>query len=194
MVDSLVTSIDPRVSFWEANPAFLSIKCYKNLHDSDKSKGKTDSSQIMWAIVYLVDMSEANPWKNISEHDKKNIIKTDFLKNAKFNWDDYKELIEEYANRVLSIPERELRNFHNKLKERQTFIDDTPFSLDTYIVGEDGRRKSVKGNAELLDKMMERTGKLYSLYQDIIEKLQKERAEGVARGNRKRSASEKGLI
>jgi len=51
-------------NFWETNPAFKSIKVFNEFQKKDKSKNKSRSSQIMWAIAFLVDPHKHNPWKN----------------------------------------------------------------------------------------------------------------------------------
>ena len=39
-------------NFWEVNSDYLLISEFKNLYDSDKSKNKTNSSKILWAIYF----------------------------------------------------------------------------------------------------------------------------------------------
>jgi hypothetical protein len=178
-MESLVKIFDTDLNFWEANPGFKSIKVYQDLYTNDKSKNKVDSSQIMWAIALLIDMSEDNPWRNLSEEDKESLIAEDFLQNKKFSWKGIKALTDEYSERCLSIAEKALRNFNKKLLDRQKFIDNTKYTID---------------DADQLDKMMLNTVKVYQQYDLIKSMFNKEKLAGTTQDGTVESASEKGEI
>jgi hypothetical protein len=181
MESTLIKSWDTSINFWVANPNFTSVTKFKEWMDKDKSKDKRDSSQVMWAIVLLLDMNTSNIWRNLAEVDKKLLIKEDFLKDKTFNWEDkqVKELIDEYTERLLTIAEKMLRNFNLKLIDRQKFIDDTAYDME---------------NADQLDKMMINTSKIYSQYEDIKNMFDLEKNSGKTRGGIKESAMEQGLL
>lgn len=189
-MDTLLKILDPTVSFWVAHPNFLSIGKFKAFHDQDKGKKKDKSSRIMWAIAFLVDLHPENTWRNKPEAEKKPVLAEDVIGDKDFNWDDVQDLVDEYLDRCTSIPKKELRNFLNKIHDRQKFIDKTPFTLDDY----DENGKLIKGTATQLDKMMVDTAKVWAVYDDLIAKFQEAEDDGQARGGRAESASEAGLI
>lgn len=189
-MDTLLKILDTSVNFWVAHPNFLSVKLFKEFHTKDKSKKKDKSSRIMWAIALLVDLHPENTWRNKPEAEKKPVLAEDIIGDKDFDWDSVQDLVNEYLDRCTSIPKKELRNFYNKIHDRQNFIDRTPFTLDDY--NEEGRL--IKGTADQLDKMMVNTSKVWAVYDDLITKFRESEEEGQARGGRAESASEAGLI
>lgn len=189
-MDTLVKTLDISINFWVAHPNFLSIKMFKEFHDKDKKKKKEHSSRIMWAIVLLVDLHPENTWRNKPEEEKKPVLAEDIIGDKDFDWDSVQHLTDEYIDRCTSIPKKELRNFIQKIHNRQQFIDKTDFSLDSY----DENGKIIKGTADQLDKMMVNTSKVWAVYDDLASKFAESEEDGAARGGRSESISEQGLI
>jgi len=180
--------------FWETNPSFLTISKFEHFYNLDKSKGKKKSSQIMWAIAFLLDPHPDNVWKNLNESDKKMLIVDDYLKDDKFKWDEYQDLINEYYNRVLTLAQKDFYELQEKMTERKEFIKNTPYSLDS-MEEIDGKMRIVKGTAAQLDKMVVDTAKLYEQLELVKQKLEKEAAQdGETKGGMQESATEKGLL
>lgn len=191
---TIVRNFNTSDNFWEINPAFKTIKLFNSFNEEDKSKGKKESSQIMWALAFLLDPHTDNPWKNLSEDDKKLLIMDDYLSNLKFNWDDYQELIDEYYNRVLTLAEKDFYELQEKMHERKEFIKNTPYSLDS-MQEIDGRMKLVKGTSAQLDKMVVDTAKLYEQLELVKQKLEKEKlSDGETKAGMQESATEQGLL
>lgn len=190
---TIVKNWNTDLNFWEINPIFKTIKIFRDLYDSDKSKKKDKSSQLMWAIALLIDPNEANVWKNVAENEKRQLIAEEYLEDKKFKWEDYQELLDVYEERCLTIAEKELVRFERKLVDRGDFINKTKYSLDEYEEN-NGRTKLVKGTAEQLDKMMIATSKLTEQLSIIKDMLKQEQTEGRGRGGAAKSASEKGDI
>ena len=180
------------LNYWEMNPIMKSIPEFKMLYASDKTKDKRKSSVIMWAIAMLCDPNDQNPWRNTVEEEKKAIIATETIGDPKFQWDEPHiiELVEAYEEKCLSIAEKELTKLLKKLTQRAVFIDSTNYSLDSY----DDVGKPLKGTADQLDKMLINTGKIYSLFQEIQDKLNQEQASGALKGGATESASEQGKL
>lgn len=180
-------------NFWDMNPGIKSIGLFKTLLSKDKSKGKAQSSNLMWAIALYADPHEENPWRNLVDEEKKSLIATDFLKDPKFNW-EHPEIIE-YINTYIfyctTIAEKELISFEKKLVERGAFIMNTKFTLDYF---DEVTGKPKKGTADQLDRMLVNTGRLYDQLEEIKAKIAKESAEGHLRGGAVESISEEGLI
>jgi len=191
--NSLSRNWNVEENYWLLNPAMTSVKLFRELKNSDKSKNKVKSSKLMWAIALHCDPHENNPWKNTSRADKKELIAFEYLENEKFDWtdDSVVKLIDEYDAKCLSIAERELVELEDKVKDRSRFMKGTSYSLDTY--NEDTGRL-LKGTADQLDKMMLNTSKIYDQFDTIRDKMSKEKAAGQLRGGAAESASEAGLI
>lgn len=189
-MDTLLKIVDTSINFWIANPNFKSVDIFKKYYDKDKSKDKDYSSRVMWAIAMLVDLNVQNVWRNKPEQEKAPILKKDVIQDDKFEWSDVENLKQEYISRCTSIPMQELRNFLNKIHDRQKFIDDTNFTLDSY----DEKGKIIKGTAAQLDAMMVNTTKIWSQYSELLSNFSEDQEEGNIRGGRTESASEAGLI
>lgn len=175
----LITNFDYRENFWEINPSFISVKQFGSLYEDDNSKGKKDSSQIMWAVAFYCDVNENNVWRNLDNSEKIELIKEDVLKSKKFEWQSLKPLLDTYKSLILSTAERKLVDFYNKLEERTEFINKTPYDLE---------------NGEQLDKMLSNTKKLYDLYFEIKKEFEADDKGGNVKGDRKESASERKLL
>lgn len=168
-------------NYWVLHPAIKTIKLFKDLYDNDKSKEKIESSKLMWAIALMVDPNDANPWRTVNHLDKQKLIKTDYLEDKKFNWNDplIKELTSEYETRCLTIGEKELVRLERKLTQRGDFLDKTDYNLE---------------NAAELDKMLLNSGKVFDQIAAIRAKMSQEEQGGTLRGGAKESASERGEI
>lgn len=192
MPESIAINWNTDENFWELHPIMKTLKNFQKLYKSDKSRGKSNSSSMMWAIALAVDPNKNNPYRNLTVEDKRNIIKEDFLQDRDFNWEHKTviELIEDYENLCLTIPERELIRFEEKLYQRGKFLESADYTFDEY----DENGKVLKGTADQLDKMMVNTGKLYEHLSKIKESIAELEAKGSLRGGSVESASEEGLI
>ncbi|AGO48984.1 hypothetical protein N356_gp092 [Cellulophaga phage phi14:2] len=195
-MDSIVRNFNTNDNFWETNPSFLTVAIFQKFNSEDKSKGKSKSSQIMWAIAFLLDPHQDNIWRNLSDEDKRLLIVEDYLKIKDFKWNDYQELIDSYYSRCLTVPEKDYLELIDKMTERKNFIKNTPYTLDSYEIDErSGRPKLIKGNAKDLDKMVVDTVKLYEQLEVVKEKLEKSKhQDGETKGGMQESATEKGLL
>lgn len=179
-MESVVRNFNTDENFWETNPSFKLIKEFKEFHDKDKSKGKRNSSQIMWAVAFLIDPHEHNIWRNLIEEDRKMLIQDDFLKKKDFNWEDYEDLTDLYYKLVLTVPEKDYLELISKMTERKQFIKDTSYTLD---------------NAKILDDMVLKTAKLYEELEVVKQKLsQSKQIDGETKGGMQESATEQGLL
>jgi hypothetical protein len=179
-------------NFWELHPIMKTIKIFGNLYKSDKSRNKNNSSMLMWAMALLLDPNKENIYRNLNIEDRKQLIKEDFLKDKDFNWEHKTilELVETYENFCLTVAEKELVRFEEKLYQRGRFLEEADYTFDTY--SEEG--KLLKGTADQLDKMMINTGKLYEHLAKIKDSIAEAEASGNLRGGEVESASEKGAI
>jgi hypothetical protein len=181
-------------NYWLLHPQMKTIKEFKDVFLTDKSKDKINSSKLMWAIALYCDPHDQNPWRNINDADRRTLIAEDFLLSPKFDWErsDIKELIEKYEDLCLTVWEKELVRLERKLSERSDFISSTKYTLDEYEEN-NGKVKLKKGTATQLDKMMTDTIKIYEQADKIKQMLGKE-SGGHTRGGAKESAGEKAEI
>lgn len=180
------------LNYWDLHPIMKTIKAFGDLYSSDKSKKKTKSSLLMWAIAMYCDTHEENPWRNTAKNECRILIKTDVLKDDKFDWEhpEIKNLISEYDKKCLTTSERELKRLERKFQERGDFIDATKYSLDDV----DASGKTIKGTADQLDKMFVNSKKIQDLLEDIRAQVDKEKSESQLKGGATKSASEKGML
>ncbi len=176
---SVINNFDINNNFWETNTQFKVIEPFKSLYTSDKSKKKEKSSKIMWAIAFLVDNSEDNKFRNLLDEEKRIIIADDYLDDSSFNWDDYEELIEKYETLNMSKYEKSLRIYESKLEERNKFIKDTAYDMET---------------ATQLDKIISSTKSIFDLISKLRDDINKEKSSGETKGSMVESANELGLI
>lgn len=176
---SVLNNFDLNSNFWEVNPQFKIPKIFREFYTKDKSKNKTESSKIMWAIALLVDNSDNNIFRNFTEEDKKMLIQEDFLNLSEFDWNKYKDLIEYYESMNLSKAEKSLRIYEMKLEERNQFIANTKYDLD---------------NAKTLDSIISSTKSIFDLIYKLKDDIEREKQSGKTKGSFTESASESGVV
>ncbi len=80
----ILEGFDIDKNFWKLHPQLQIPQEFASIYREDKSKTKSKSSQIMWAIALLVDPD--SKFANISFPTRKDIISKDFLKDVKFDF------------------------------------------------------------------------------------------------------------
>lgn len=172
----MVQIFDIEQSFWDMYPDFKIAMSFKNLYKKDKSRGKVNSSKIMWFIAYTRDMN--SKFYNLPQEEKDAIIGEDFLRNKNFYEDNKGELdvlIEDYLKLMYTPSRRHLMDWDRKLIERSNLIGNIPYSLDNY---------------EELDKMAANTPKIYKAIADLKAELDKEEGSGTLKGGAMESLSD----
>lgn len=149
-------------NFWEVNSDYLLISEFKNLYDSDKSKNKTNSSKILWAIYFAYNPE--SKFYNIP--DKLNILAKDFIKDSKFKWTSVKEIVDLYKSSVLSDAERALVTWGEII----TMRDESLKLLYKQAIEAKDTDELVK-----LDKMISNTPKLFEDYKKIKKDYEEEK-------------------
>lgn len=167
---------DLNVNFWKVNPQLKMPESFNKLYKEDKSKGKKNSSQLMWAIALCYDPN--SKFYNLIEKARKTLVEQDFAKE-KIDWKGLEPQIELYKSLFMSQATRSLDNWKLKLEERDNYLNSIPY-----------RDLDLKG-AKDLDDLIANTPKLYVQYNKILEQLSEEAAKGATRGNVPESASEK---
>lgn len=173
----ILNNFDIKANFWKINPQLTLGEPLQKLYNDDKSKDKTASSQIMWAIALVYDTE--SKYFNIPIGERKKIVAKDYLKNESFNFDDYKDHIELYEKITLTPARRHLIIWNSKLDEKTAFLEGLKYNEST---------------AELIEKLLISNTKLYAELERISEELVKEGNSGIVKGGAIESANESGDI
>lgn len=181
----LRVEFDPEQSFWVMNKQFKYVEPFKSLYNEDKSKTKKESSTMMWAIYFIYDIDSM--YFDLEMDKRVELTCVDYIGDPKFydkNLDSVSILGEAYVECCYTTAEKSLADFNHKMRERSKIIAETAYTFDYYEEDpKTGRLFTKKGTADQLDKMMERTKKLYDLYQSILKDLSGEEGdEGVMGG------------
>ena len=172
----MIQIFDIEQNFWEVYPDFKVAMSFKQLYKSDKSRGKINSSRLMWFIAYTRDMN--SKFYNLPQEEKDSIIGTDYLKDDNFYSNNKKELdplIEDYIKLMYSPSRKHLMDWDKKLNERSALIGSIPYTLENY---------------EELDKMAANTPKIYKAIADLKTELDKEEGSGNLKGGAVESLSD----
>lgn len=175
-MNSILRNFSPEISFWEANPVVNTIPEFRELKEEE---GEERSSTIMWAIAFLLDKSEDNPWRNTSQNEAKALISSDYLDNEEFNFNKYEKQFNAFKRHLMTHAQRSLLNWQNKLEERDMFLRDTEYSLET---------------AKLLDDIQKNTISIFKAKEQIEEMIAKEGEKSTIVGKKQESLLEKGQI
>ncbi len=141
----------------------------------EEYESKTDS-KIIWGI--LLDIHPQSYFAELSPSLRRELIEKDYLQIDKFDWSKYSNAIDKLKKFVLTRPKRLLKNWEDKLEERDLFIYNTPYNED---------------NFDILEKAMKETYKMWDNYEKVLKAFTKEQEEG-ALGGVQESLSEKGIL
>lgn len=175
---AITDSFNTDANFWKMFPELTLPAPFSDLYSSDKSRGKKESSDLMWAIALCYDTESR--FYPLKEEDRLAIVEKDFLKaEGVLGTPGAKAAIELYCSMQDSPAKRQLRAWNEKLEQRTAFMEGVKYNAK---------------NWKMLDEMMKVSSKLYEEYFRIQAQLDRERALEVTRGGAEESASEKGLI
>jgi len=168
MVNNLLDNFDIDVDIWKLHPQ-LKVLFAKEYNDGVSSK-------IMWAL--LLDTHPKSVLADLGPTDRRAIIAQDYLSNETFDWKMYNDTIEKMKKYLLTRPERLLKNWENKLEERDIFISATPYNAETI---------------DMLEKTMKETWKMWENYEKVLAAFKKQEDESTL-GGAQESLSELGLL
>lgn len=166
-------------NFWEINSDLLAIKELNTLYQKDTTKQKSTSSNLMWAIYYAYNPES----KFYALPNKLEMLEKNFIKDSKFKWAAYKEIVDIYCNVVLTDAERALLNWSEIMVMRDKSIK------ELYVAA-----LSANNTDELvkLDKMLANTPKLFEDYKKIKKDYEEEKT--LKKGKHIQSLTESGEI
>lgn len=180
MPSKLVTIFDSDQNFWELNPQFKIALSFKELYKKDKSRGRKDSSALMWFIAYCYDIGST--FYNLPLEEKHKVIGEDYLSNINFyksNESSLEPLIKDYIEVSTTRIDRHLLEWDERLEDRTRFLATTKYDLD---------------NFDRLDKMSANTIAVFKNLDSIKESLAKEASGGDTKGGFKESLSDNNEI
>lgn len=178
-MESLLSNYSEKNNFWKLYPTFLVPKIYKNFYESDKSKNKKDSSDIMWAMIFMFDKTAENPYRFLQKEDRIEVINDDILNNSKFDWKQYEQLVEYTRNIHMTEIERTYYSFIEKMEQRRKLIEDSEYTLES---------------ADSLDKIIKNTESVRKEVENLEKLVHLQETEGKTKGEIILSATEKGQI
>jgi len=167
------------ISFWDLNRELLLLSDFNTLYTKDITKNKEKSSKLMWAIYFAYNPES----KFFNIPDKLDILAKDLLKEPKFNWDSYKDVINLYKNSVLTDAERALVTWGEII----TMRDESLKTLYKAAILANDTDELVK-----LDKMLANTPKLFDDYKKIKKDYEEEKV--TKKGKHNKSLTEAGEI
>lgn len=197
---NILEGFSQKSNFWEENPQLAIINPFKLLLKNDKSKGRIDSSTLMWAIA-LINHPKSDLYY---VENKEDVIAKDMLsvkeKDIDKFWADNKQLVDAFNNACLSQAERSLVDWYEYMKKRDIYLKNTNYYFDEYkkdnngdnIVSKTGQLITEKGTAEQLDKAWGASKSMWADYEKIIKTVKEE--EVTVKNKREKSSTAKGEI
>lgn len=176
----LLDHFDINANFWEVEPQFKAANPFKDLYESDKSKKKKQSSDLMWFIALCYDMGSR--WRKLDAEDKHAIVGEDFCGDVNFYQNRKAEIdlgIHMYCKMQDTEAQKSLREWEEGMLDRRIFLKETPYSNDTY---------------KMLEDMRKNTKALYADLARIKKDLDAEADDGRAKGGKQLSLSDTGDI
>ncbi len=178
---AVVTSFSEGENFWELNPQLLLHSVFKEYYKADKSRGKKDSSVVMWWVALCYDMDRDNKWRGQLLSEKQPMIAEELGLGDKFlakRGEEVAALIAAYVKFADTAAKRQLRSLERKLDEKTETLDGMHY----------------KDDPEGIDKMLASNEKHYKMLASIQKQLSEEDGEGVGMGGSQASLSDDGSI
>jgi hypothetical protein len=168
---SPVELFNPDENFWEVLPQYRVAEPFKSLYKKDKSRGKKDSSLMMWFVVLCYDRgSKYFKLTPDGEDGKHYVIGGDYCGNVNY-YEDNKDVLDScismYIKMNYSAMERHLKTWEDLLDKRTAFLQSQDYNLETF---------------EDLDKMAVGTEKVYKTIKNVLDDLNKEDSSGSIEG------------
>jgi hypothetical protein len=185
---NIAESYSQKSNFWEDNPQFQLVNPFKRLYKGDKSRGKKDSSDLMWAIALI-----HHPKSDLYYVDGKElIIARDMLgikdSDVDHFWERNRELVDFFVDMSLTQTEKSLMSWEKRMKQRDVFLSEQIYTFGWV----DAEGNEYKDNTKSFDDMQSKTAKFYEEYFKIRKELMEE--ESVSKNKREKSSTAKGEL
>lgn len=170
-------------NYWDVNKELLFIPELEKLYNNDKSKGKSESSTIMWAIYYAYNPES----RYFNLPNKLDVLANSFIKQKEFSWETHEAIVEIYKSMVLSDSERALVEWGEIMNMRsiamkklyKELLDQPSTDVDTKALRE-------------VDTMLANTPKMFEDYKKVRKDYEEEKT--AKKGKKNRSLSDSGDI
>ena len=170
-------------NYWDVNKELLFIPELEKLYNNDKSKGKSESSTIMWAIYYAYNPES----RYFNLPNKLDVLANSFIKQKDFSWETHEAIVEIYKSMVLSDSERALVEWGEIMNMRsiamkklyKELLDQPSTDVDTKALRE-------------VDTMLANTPKMFEDYKKVRKDYEEEKT--AKKGKKNRSLSDSGDI
>lgn len=161
-------------NFWDMHKHLLLVPTFSELYENDSSKGKKDSSQIMWAVALYCDSK--SDYRELTESNKQEFIIEGYLK-SKWTKADLEPYMVAYLQFNTPL-ERQLYLIERVIEEKNQYMSGL-----NYADNGDELEKRIKSNAALVEAL------------DRVKlSLAEQSDEGVIKGGAEESAAETGEI
>jgi hypothetical protein len=159
-----------KISFWKEYPELSIAPGLDKLYKKDTSKDKMESSLLMWAI-HLCESLESKYYSNPNKYET--IAKT-ILKDEKYNWKKYNDIIDFYKECCLTDAERALTLWNDTMRLRSISLKE----MYQAAFDDNDTDELVK-----LDKMLSTTSKMFDDYKKIKADYEAEKTQKKGKGN-----------
>ncbi len=172
----------PKNNFWDFNQQLMEVPVFKKLYKTDRSNGKKQSSDLMWAIA-LINHPKSDLYHIVGKIEK---LSESMLgisaKGVDAFWADKAELVDEFVNASTTQAERSLADWCEYMKKRDIYLKNTRYYFDEYktdsdgnnILSKTGQEVLLKGTAEQLDKAWLASKAMWADYDKIIKAVSEE--------------------
>lgn len=166
-------------NFWQLNPHIKHVEPFSSIYSKDKSKGKEQSSNDMWCILWMTDPDEeVNKYYRLDKEERLQVCK-DFNKGFDPNHPLIKEALDMYPHLCMTADELAYKMQKDQLIEISRFLAQQEITLST-----------AKDIIDLKSKMP----KIYQDFEKIDKMFKTNKSEQRIFGGRKQTAREKGHI
>lgn len=162
--------------FWKLHPQFKNLDGFRQFYASNKGQ---DSSKFMWFLKYVYHPDSVV--SGMRESDRIEYIEKSILEDIGFvleHTEEIEELGDLYKSVIDTPLDRIIRTVQTKLEQKETFLKDATYDLQTF---------------EDLDKAINSLEKQYAILEKLVEKKNREK-ESSKRGKEEMSESDRGTI
>lgn len=166
--------INTSQNFWVVNPQAKIV--FEDVYEDDDSKDKEESSTYMWALTLMYHpesiLAEFLPSEQLT------YVRESFLKDKDWTPDNEFDTSEKYKRVVLTSKQRILSIWRDKFDERNRYMSELSY---------------FEGDGDILEKMLEKTNKVWTEYLRAEQDVEKEKEE-TTRGGAVESATDSGKL
>ena len=175
---ALIQNWDASNNFWKLHPQFLTGGPIKEMYEADKSKGKEESSKIMWCIAIIYD--NASVYSNWSIKDRVKFAENEILKKEGIiTKSEYRPIINFYESLQDTPALRQLKEWERIMDEKSEMMRTMKYNL---------------ANWETIESMLTSNSKLYKELERIKMDLDKEGTGTRTKGGSEESLTEQGAL